>query len=201
MQSLKKELSTVFKGKGFTFVELAIVLAVILLLSAIILPNYWAAASQFALERSSHELSQDIRRAAEMAMSAKELPGIGIPQGGYGIYFEKYVVAESVAHTILLYADRDGNGEYSINDDTVETIYLEKGVKIERVTFQADSKTIAESLPVDALSINFNPPAPIVNITDGNQSVYKAFIYLTLENDPTRIKIVEANKAGLIEVE
>lgn len=183
------------KNQGVTFVELMVVVSVIILLSAIILPSYWKVASQFALEGSAYELAQDIRKAAEMGMSAKKLPGEGVPQGGYGIYFEKYDESEAIDHNIFLYADKNGDETYS-SDEEIETIYLEKGVKIARVEIQENFA--AARVLVGTASINFKPPAPIVKI---NNSAYKIFIFLTLENDLTKEKTIKVNKAGLIEVE
>jgi len=179
-------------GAGFTLVELLVVAGVIVILTAIILPNYRSATSQFALERSAHKMSQDIRRVAEMAMSVKELPGGGLPAGGYGVFFniswdnKKY----------RLYADTQppgGNEFFTPGDTIVEPPYieLEKGVVIQSI-----------NTPNNRVGINFKPPAPTVkikyNVTD---EVGTVIITLALEADPTKTRTVKVNKAGLIDVE
>lgn len=87
-QRKKKNRSFQFKnGGGFSLIELMVVVTIIVIITLIIIPNYRQISSQFALERSAHKLAQDIRRAAEMAMSARELPGSGPQPKGYGVFF------------------------------------------------------------------------------------------------------------------
>jgi len=180
-------------GVGFTLVELLVVVGVIVILTAIILPNYRSATSQFALERSAHKMSQDIRRAAEMAMSAKELPGGGIPVGGYGIFFN--IGTGGSDKKYILFADTDplpdGNGYFSGSDIPIEEIELEKGVVIQSI-----------NTPNNRVGINFKPPAPTVRIKFNpgpGASVDTTIITLALESGPT--KTIKVNKAGLIDVE
>lgn len=172
------------KWKGFTLVELLVVTSIIILLSAIILPNYRGIERQFALQRSAHKLAQDIRRAGEMAMSTKEFQG-KVP-AGYGIYLKQG------ERDYLLYADTNppkGNEKYDGGDGKIETINLEKGVYI---------KNISPS----SLSINFKPPIPTVKIKTGaGQDSASAVITLSLESDSTKTKIIKVNSAGLIDVE
>lgn len=166
------------KQKGFTLIELLTVFGIIIFLSAIILINYRTSGEQFALQRSAHKLTHDIRRAAELAMSSKEFQG-NIPQGGYGIHLR-----QANDDYYILYADTNGNEKYDAVDGKVETIYFEKGVFI-------------KFLSKNNLSINFKPPNPTVKI-DTSPTVT---ITLSLQSDSSRIKTIKVNDAGLIEVE
>ena len=171
------------KWKGFTLVELLVVSSIIILLSAIILPNYRGIERQFALQRSAHKLAQDVRRAGEMAMSTREFQG-EIPEGGYGIHLKL-----SWGNYYKLYADKNGDEKFDGSDGEVETIYLEKGVYI---------KDISPS----SLSINFKSPIPTIKITtEAGQDSASAIITLSLESDLTKTKIIKVNSAGLIDVE
>ena len=169
---------------GFTLVELLVVTAIILLLTALILPNFRVGEREFALQRSANKLSQDIRKAQQMAMSAKEYLGSLPP--GYGIY-----LTQGNSY-YLLYADTNpaaGNEKYDGGDSIVEKIYLEKKVYIKDVS------------PA-SLSINFKPPDPKIRISGtGVDETSIATITLALETDPTKTKIIKVNKAGLIYVE
>ena len=79
------------KESGFTLTELLVVASIIILFSAIVLANYQTGNKQFALQRSAHKLAQDIRRAQEMAMSAKECEPCGnVVPPGYGIYTQQH---------------------------------------------------------------------------------------------------------------
>jgi len=171
------------KGKGFTLVELLVVTGIIVLLSAIILPNYQSIARQFALQRSAHKLAQDIRRVEEMAMSTKEFQG-EVPKGGYGICFKL-----SWGDYYKIYADKNGNEKFDEEDGEMETLNLERGIYI---------KDISPS----SLSINFKSPIPTVKIkTEAGQDSATAIITLSLKSDSTKIKIIKVNSIGLIDVE
>lgn len=169
---------------GFTMIELFVVVSIIVLLSLIILPNYRASVSQLTLERSAHKMAQDIRRAAEMAMSAKEWQG-QIPSGGYGVHLEL-----SWETYYKLYADKNGSQKYegAPPDKEVETINLEKGVVIQGI-----------STTPNKVSINFKPPAPVVNL--GFTSDPVVTITLALKSDSTKTRTIKVNRAGLIDVE
>jgi hypothetical protein len=118
-----------------------------------------------------------------MAMSAKEFQG-SIPRGGYGIHLKL-----SWENYYKLYADENGNEKFDEADAEIETVYLEKGVYI---------KNISPS----SLSVNFKPPGPTINIkTEAGDSSSNATITLSLKSDPSKIKIIKINAAGLAGVE
>lgn len=133
-------------SKAFTLVELLVVVGIIILLSAIVLPNYRVGERQFALQRSVTKLSQDLRRVQEMAMAASEFQG-GVPKGGYGAYFN---INESDHY--ILFADLDGDYIYD-EGELFEDIKIEKGIKISYIS------------PSPAFQITFTPPDPTVTIT------------------------------------
>ncbi|MBZ9578330.1 prepilin-type N-terminal cleavage/methylation domain-containing protein [Patescibacteria group bacterium] len=178
--------------KGFTLVEIVVVFFIIILLSAIILTNYQAGGQQFALQRSANKLSQDIRRAQEMAMSVKEVGPSGakiVPEGGYGIYFK------TSPQKIIIFNDCNNNQQYTPGNvcgtppdkfpEKIEDINLESGVRIENLS------------PSTPLHITFKPPDPTISISDGDQAI----ITLTLEADPSKTKTIKVNKVGLVEIE
>jgi len=169
--------------RGFTLIEIMVVAVIIVFLSATVLVNYQKNSQQLSLSRSAYKLSQDVRRASEMAMSAKEFQGT-IPQGGYGIYLKL-----SWGNFYKLYADTNGNEKYDSGDGEVETIYLEKGV-------------ILQDISPSSLSINFKPPNPTIKIkTDSGEDSNTAAITLSLDSDSTKIKKVKVNSVGLTEID
>lgn len=150
-------------NRGFTIIELLTVTAIIVVMTGLILPNWQAGKSQFALERSTSKLAQDIRWAEEMALAASEVAG-QLPYG-YGLHIDL-----SDPYTYFLYADFDGtasDGDLNWNggpncknfvagqDCIIETIPLEKRVTI---------SNLGGSLPNSNVSIAFAAPTPTVKI-------------------------------------
>jgi len=152
-----------------------VVTGIIILLSALVLPNYRTGESQLALQRSANKLAQDIRRAQGMAMSAKEFEGV-VPPGGYGINFQTNLTS------YILFADLNNNKVFD-SGEAIETLSLERGVKISNLS------------PASPLTISFTPPDPTVNINPSN-----SLAIITLSNNG-QTKIIKVNKAGLIYVE
>ena len=70
---------------GFTLIEILISITIISVLTFMMFASKGNQEHQLALQRSSYQLAQDMRRAQEMGMSTKEFNGI-VPKGGYGIY-------------------------------------------------------------------------------------------------------------------
>ena len=172
------KLSSRIKKDSFTLIELLVVIAIIVILSTIVLANYRGGEEQYALQRSAHQLAQDIRKAEEMAMASKEFNG-EIPQGGYGIYLVEN------SNSYILFADVDGEKDYDSGEEVGSPLELEKKVKI------------CELSPSSSLFITFTPPDPTINISEERS---EAKITLCLETDSSKTKIISVNKAGLIEI-
>lgn len=137
-------MSRKFSPRGFTLIEILVVIAIIILLSGIIFSNYRSGESQFALLRSAHKLTQDIRRAQEMAMSMREYPG-PIPKG-YGVYFNF-----ATATQYLIYRDisEPTNKRYDRNEE-IETLFVEKGVKISKISLSTTTPITMREAPTKA---------------------------------------------------
>lgn len=169
-------------SKAFTLIELLVVIGIIVILSAIILPNYRVGERQFALQRSAQKLAQDLRRAQELSMSAKAFDcpgqlGVGWTMKGYGIN-----LAAPDDYYFLKARCEDTANPGIYNDRPVEKIDLEKEVKILSTTSQ---------------NIFFYPPEPQINLGGATLVV----ITISLKEDITKTKIIKVNKAGLINVE
>jgi prepilin-type N-terminal cleavage/methylation domain-containing protein len=190
--------------RGFTLLELTVVILIIGLLTTIVLANYRGGEKQSALLRSTHRLAQDLRQAEEMAMSSQKTPSgceqveAGVfPKGGYGIHFEKD------SDSYILFADCDGEGNYdnlvtahscleaepgpgNSLKEIIKTLKPEEGIKICNLS------------PISPLDITFTPPDPIVNISGG---AAEAKITLCLKDNESIFRIITVNKAGLIDTD
>ena len=192
-------------NQGFTLVEILVVTAIIIVLSAIVIPRYRVGDQHFRVQRSAHQLSQNLRYVQEMAMGAKEI-GIGIvkpghefyPDGGFGIHFD----INEPDHYII-FADCDGNGQLSpgpvacvsptqpspvpaINKfpELMEEVYFESKVEIGSMSLSSP------------LHIIFRAPYPSIEISGGTEAI----INLWLANDHANTQTIIVNEAGLIYV-
>lgn len=168
------------KRKGFTLIELLVVMAIIVIISGLSLVNWRGGEKQYALLRAANKLSQDLRRAEEMAMSSREFQG-QIPKGGYGVYFK-----EQEKDHYILFADLNGNYSYDPGSDgLIEDVKIEKDIQISQLS----------SSP---LTITFTPPDPIVTIKPDAPT---ATITLAIKTDPTKTRTIRVNKLGLVYIE
>lgn len=183
---------------GFTLTEIMVTFVVIGVLTTVAFTNYRAGEKQFALERSVHKLTQDLRSTEGMTVASKEFKGIF--QGGYGIYFVLTSSSEnSGSYTLFVDCNDDDqfNGTQLVCDDCssgvctasttekIETIYLEKGI------------SVSQFVPVGpSLTVKFYPPEPTVAFYPDSDSVS---IILSVSGLP--VKTVVLNKAGLIEIQ
>ena len=180
------------KNKGFTLLEITVVISIITLLSTIFLANYRQGEKNFALQRSAHQLAQDLRRAQEMTMAGREFKGKF--QGGYGIHLVKGT------GEYILFIDCDDDDVFDEGNTTCDNFGTED-ILIEEVSrFSLEEGiTIKEILPSSPfLDIKFYPPDPSTTITPApaNDS---ATITLTFGGASEKKVII--NTAGLIEIE
>ncbi len=187
--------------RGFTLLEITVVISIMILLGTIFIANYRGGEKQFALKRSTNKLAQDLRRVEEMAMSSQRTPDSfepgAFPKGGYGIYFQKN------SNSYILFADCDGNGVYSgagtspTCASSTASFSFWKGEKLEEITLE-QGIYIKDLVPssLNYLSITFFPPDPTITI---NPQASSATIYLTFGG--VSQKTITINKVGLIEIE
>lgn len=166
-------------SKAFTLIELLVVISIIVLITALTLPNYRLGNNQLALQRSAHKIVQDLRRTLEFAISVKEFNGI-IPSG-YGVYFDL-----DQPDRYVIFADLDGDQAYSGANEKVEEIILEGNVVLYSLTPVS---------PGSSLAVFFAPPDPTVQFLP---DAVLAVINIKIE---ALQKTVQVNKAGLIAVE
>jgi len=179
--------------KAFTLIELLVITSIIAIMSVIVFANYRAGERGYVLQSATHKLAQDLRRAEEMAMSAREFNG-SMPKG-YGVYID----INEPDHYIL-FADLDGGTEYDGSLELVEDIKMEKGVRI--------NSLLASECPggiCTLMSITFVPPDPYVYIkvkwVAGDWTeILSTSGSIELTND-TQLRRVTVNRAGLIETD
>ena len=153
--------------RGFSLVELIVVVFIILILTAVVLGNYQSGGQALALQRSAARLAQDIRLIQAMAMGSREYTGCD--PAGYGIYLH----AEAMSNpphkpgcgAYFLFADCDYSepgGEYNSGGGgdpilEIEATEFERGVNFIRAYYSDGSNN-------PHATIIFYPPEPRVTI-------------------------------------
>lgn len=187
-------------NRGFTLLEITVVVSLIVILSTVFIANYRGGEKQFALKRSSHQLAQDLRGAQEMAMSSQKT-GEAFPKGGYGIHLQED------SNSYILFADCDGDGKYDETGnvfitcaeatpdnpfpEAIKEIFLEEGIEVSALEPYALDPYSGDK----TLEITYFPPDPIVTITPAASS---ASIALSFDGST---KTIYLNSGGLIDID
>lgn len=170
-------------NKGFTIIELLVVITIIGILSSILFSARGIEEKKLALQRSIFQLSQDLREVQGMAMGFWQESCPGGAATGFGIYFHRV----SLPGSYLLFADCNDNQHKDGSDKILREVKLEKGVQI-------------HSLSPSPLDIVFVPPEPATFI-GGVESGTEGVITLSLTSDSSQQKVLRVNTAGKIEIE
>ncbi|HQM24489.1 MAG TPA: type II secretion system protein [Candidatus Pacearchaeota archaeon] len=182
--------------KGLTIVEMLVVVSIVVLFSALVFGNYSVGKDGLALERAAQKLTQDYRRAQEIAMAGS----FGTSYNAVGLFFDEsspyeYVLYNNYETAAPIYYNYDGGG---MSQDTErEAIAIEAGIKIcDIIDNDNDGGT-----PVSptSISVSFAPPEPVTRINEGNTD-HDVSIVLCVINDNSKIKVVNINNLGRIDV-
>jgi len=190
------------KERGFSLIEILVVLIIIIILSATAFINYRDGEENLKLTLRANKLAQDIGRVQEMAMGAEEWEGV-IPEGGFGLYAR--IVPQPGLRPYILFADFNSDGMCDCGKncagECIEEIDIEgQGMKIKEMNL--------ESGKTNHLHILFTPPDPTITFTDEfGLPLDSSFVEIVfcLREAPTvcteKVKTITVNKAGLITVE
>lgn len=168
--------------KGFTIPELLVSVFIIILMTAIAVPSWRAGETTLALDRAAHKLSQDIRKATELAQRAQFFQCTTGSISGYGIY-----VSSGAPSSYTLYVECNGNQTYEPGTDAVfQAVTLESKIQITSAT-------------PSSFSVLFVPPVPTITIQPGNPS--QAQVTLSVAGDPSRFKVITITTKGIIDID
>lgn len=183
--------------KGLTLVELLVVTAIIMILSAVTIPNWNKGGDQLKVTRAAYQIHQGIRRAQELTLASADCDQCSCPtQHGYGIHFAE----GNNSYDLFGECDSfDNNGNlselYDSSSERKVKVHLEENVEIKEIFKKTPGGWDSS---ISKLIINYRPPDPKVLIRDGNGN--------TLEGGKIELKSgvycqeVETNRFGLIEI-
>ncbi|OGZ34103.1 MAG: hypothetical protein A3I88_03230 [Candidatus Portnoybacteria bacterium RIFCSPLOWO2_12_FULL_39_9] len=169
MSFLKSQISNLKSIKGFTLIELVVVIAIMALLSGFVLANYRQGQSRYDLETAAQIFIANLRRAQNLAMVGLEQNGAS--PFGYGIYTPD-------SNSYLIFYNQTGDNDYQPASIDLEVISLPSRVFISPI----------------GRSIFFTPPDPTTYI-NGENSGSQSF---TLTKDG-EIRSVTIYSSGRIE--
>lgn len=184
-------------NRGFTLVEMLVVLFVIVTISTLVLINYRQGQRRLALQNVVQQLLLDIRRAQNMALQAMSYNSV-TPQR-YGIYLS------TTSTYYVLFADCSGGTDFRYNEPGTCGNSSNKPEKIEEITLPANIRIMnifSDAVPPSPANITFEPPDPttcIYNPGDGG-CVDQAIIQLVNMANADSVNIV-VTRTGLAEIQ
>ena len=103
--------------RGFTLVEIVVALTIILVLTGIFLVSYYSGNSERNLTDASFLISQEIRKAQDLALVQSSMPTecgeYGEWPGSFGVYFSTSTSTNRAY--VDLFGDKDSEGDYDIS--------------------------------------------------------------------------------------
>ncbi|HNW55664.1 MAG TPA: prepilin-type N-terminal cleavage/methylation domain-containing protein [bacterium] len=178
--------------KGFTIVELLVVLAIFALIISVSLANYNSSNRQSKLKMSLQNLSANIRLTQSYAIGSKDFYDSArdrtiVPRGGWGILLDKTRPAE-----YKIVTDLDDDHQFVAETDGVyKTLNFDDDIVIDEIMKN-------ESESTDQALIFFQPPDPQVFINGENNNNIKIYLKDKVNNISSAVSV---NFFGLIENE
>lgn len=110
--------------RGFAAMEMVVVVGIITIISSIILVRFQVFSGGIHLQRASRETALLIRRAQNMALSVRKLPGAPDTLRSFGVRIDR----TTTPVTVILFGDISGNGRYDVSSDVVIDARVVDGV-------------------------------------------------------------------------
>ncbi len=174
-------------NKGFTVIEIIVVLAIVAVIMGGMLFNVGLEKQGSALFRSAQNLSLDLRKVENNALSSRVFRD-RVPCG-WGIHFNwpdltSYIIFADTAINDCDGVDRDYKRDAGGSED-LETVNLEAGIKIDSITN-------------NVTDIIFIPPAPSVAFTSSFGQEAIDVVKIILSNKKFSTREITINKTGFI---
>ncbi|MEK9129807.1 MAG: type II secretion system protein [Patescibacteria group bacterium] len=169
--------------KGFSIIELIVVISIIGIMSSLMFANYRQGERESTLEYATQQVAQDIRKAQNLSLAGSKLDEDYTY--GYGIFFDKNKKSE-----YFIYGDvGEKNKYYKFNIENDKEIFSEPIVLSTNVEINITKNE----------DIFFAPPDPITYINGENDNNVKTEIKICFTTI-NKCKTILVTTAGRIEV-
>ena len=180
-----------YNNKGFTILELLVVIFIVALLSGTMLANYRQGNRSSELNMAANGLASDIRLAQNRTLGAVKY-GTSTPDGGWGVHID---LASPKSYKI--FANKNYNDGSNLEYDGPEESRSGKGGKNIKL---GEEISITNTSEGSILDITFIPPDPETIIYNVNSNSTSTEAEITLETKTGDSKKVKINAFGLIKV-
>ncbi len=212
-----KKIASQFK-KGFTILEMLMVLAIFGILTAVIVFNYGEFNSKTIMTNMAYEAALSIRQAQVYSLSVRGDVGVPNFDNHYGIYVNPTIDNKSFAFFI----DRVENGVTdgacnadgtclscsATDSECLEKISLTRDVVVSRICLSFDPQSIVDrdtglcsEDEVGELTLTFERPNPDAVVRTGSDIVPGANVAIVLKTSYGNQRAIIVKSTGLISVE
>lgn len=194
------------KVKGFTLIEVVVVIGVMAIISSLMLANFPRFNKQISVEREASKLALSLRKAQSYALAVREFspafnddpfctnPPVKFP--GYGLFFK----ASDPTH-YFIYGDVNCSKDYenTLLEEAVEIINIEGNIKVFSIKGY-NAAACGGGCDLDELSILYVRPGPTILIKSNGIDYSFTEIYLRSSDGAVSKKIV-ARSTGQVSIE
>lgn len=179
---------------GYTLIELIVSISIIVILTALLLPNYHAGGRQNSLVGAIQQLSGNLRLVQNYAIGAKKNNNNQIPLGGWGIYLS------ASSSNYILYSDNNGDHNYTIGE-MYRQVNLPSGMIFDDAGFFGKNSAGID-FSSGNLYISFEAPDPVTHINSTDPSLVdgNSVNIVIKDTKANRTKTISVNFFGLIDV-
>lgn len=192
--------------RGFTLIEVVVVIGVMAIVSSLMLANFPRFNKQIAVEREASRLALSLRKAQSYALAVREFnatfnddpfcqsPPVRFP--GYGLFFELLVPTQ-----YFIYGDVNCSKYYenapieeaaeTINTEGKINLYLLKGY---------DAAVCSGGCELEELSVLYVRPGPTILIESSGTGFNYAEIYLHSSDNAVSKKVI-VRSTGQVSIE
>lgn len=201
LKAINSKLET---SKGFSLIELVVVIAILTAITSIVLFNQSIFSSNVVLQNLAYEIALTVRQAQFFGINVRETSlGGGTFESGYGVFFDV-----NTPNSFIFFADIDNDNIFDNPQEIIEVYNMTQNNYIKYLCVDAFC-TNPPTPGVNELNIVFHRPDPNAVIKTDTSSVCgsgvddtceTAKVYIGSPRDDISNKIIIINSVGQISI-